>query len=75
MEGKFSGGIYEFGLDFEAVGYIDNGRNIKKEIKTHTNKYVTAIMAGSIAVPKNKSELDDFKVPEEIVQPWFVEDL
>jgi basic membrane lipoprotein Med (substrate-binding protein (PBP1-ABC) superfamily) len=75
MEGKFSGGIYEFGLDFEAVGYIDNGKKIKKEIKTHADKYVTAIMTGSIVVPKNKKDLESFIVTENIVPQWSVEEI
>ncbi len=61
LEGKFSGGVYEFGLDFEAVGYVDRCKNLKKEVRDQADRYAKAILSGEIKVPKNKTQFKDFK--------------
>jgi basic membrane protein A len=65
MEGKFEGDVYEFGLDFEAVGYSDAAGNLSNEVKSLADLYAKAIIAGDIYVPKNREEFEEFKVPEE----------
>ena len=65
MEGKFEGGIYKFGLDFEAVGYSDEAGNLSEDIKAQTDDYAAAILAGSIYVPENREQFEEFPVPEE----------
>lgn len=64
MEGKFEGAVYEFGLDFEAVGYSDNAGNLSEEIRTQADLYAEAIIAGDIYVPKNREQFEEFQVPE-----------
>lgn len=65
MEGKFSGGVYEFGLDFEAVGYEDGGKNVKKEVRAQADRFAKAILSGEIQVPKNRVQYDNFKISED----------
>ncbi|MGI6732738.1 MAG: BMP family lipoprotein [Anaerovoracaceae bacterium] len=65
MDGKFEGGVYEFGLDFEAVGYSDQADNLPEEIKSQADLYAKAIIAGDIYVPKNREQFEEFEVPED----------
>lgn len=64
-ENDFDGGIYEFGLDFEAVGYSDGAGNLPEEIRQQADAYASAILAGDIYVPKDRGEFEGFVVPEE----------
>lgn len=64
-EGDFEGGLFEFGLDFEAVGYIDGAGNLPDEIKGQADAYAAAILAGDIYVPGDRGEFEGFEVPEE----------
>lgn len=64
MEGKFHSGAYEFGLDFEAVGYTDNSGSLTKETRKLVNKFVSEVLLGNILVPKNKTEFSNFQVPD-----------
>ena len=54
MEGQFKGGVYEFGLEFEAVGFVDGADNLPEEIKKQAEDYAEAIIAGKILVPKDR---------------------
>ena len=63
MEDDFDGGIYEFGLDFEAVGYIDNSKNLTVDITNQLKAYENAILAGDIYVPKTREDFEQFTVP------------
>ncbi len=64
MEGDFSGGVLELGLDFEAVGYSDEAEKLAPEIRSEANAYIKAISAGDIYVPGTRSEFEEFVVPE-----------
>ncbi|MGI6727409.1 MAG: BMP family lipoprotein [Anaerovoracaceae bacterium] len=65
VEGKFEGRVYQFGLDFEAVGYIDGAKNLPEDIVLQVDAYKAAILATDIYVPKNRSDFEEFEVPEE----------
>ncbi len=67
MEGTFKGGIYKFGLDFEAVGYSDEAGNLSPEVKALADKYASAILAGNLYVPENREQFEEFQVPEDIL--------
>ncbi|GAB1475599.1 BMP family ABC transporter substrate-binding protein [Bacillota bacterium] len=64
MEGKFLMGSYNFGLDFEAVGYSDCNGKLDKETKARTDAFAAAVLSGSIIVPKNHREFSSFKIPD-----------
>ena len=64
MEGSFLSGAYDFGLDFEAVGYLDSDGNIDDEIKARADEFAAAILEGNIIVPKTRQEFNNFKIPE-----------
>lgn len=63
MNDDFEGGIYEFGLDFEAVGYVDSSENLSADIIKQVKAYEAAILAGDIYVPKTKEDFEEFTVP------------
>lgn len=65
LEGDFEGGIHEFGLDYEAVGYTDEANNLSKTVREQADAYAAAILSGDIYVPKNEPEFEDFTVPDE----------
>ncbi len=65
MEGQFKGGVYEFGLEFEAVGFVDGADNLPEEIKKQAEDYAEAIIAGKILVPKDRGGFEGFTVPED----------
>lgn len=65
QEGDFEGGVYDFGLDFEAVGYRDSRNNLPEEVEALANAYGKAVAAGDIYVPKNRADFENFTVPEE----------
>ncbi len=67
LDGKFEGGVYKFGLDFEAVGYSDEAENLTEETKAQADLYAAAILAEDIFVPENREQFEEFKVPD-IVQ-------
>lgn len=56
MENKFKGGIYRFGLDFEAVGYTDENGNLTKEFKKEVDGFAKDILLGNLVVPRNRKE-------------------
>ena len=64
MENDFKGGIFEFGLDFEAVGYTDEAGNLLPATAEQAKAYIKAILAGDIYVPANRSDFEAFTVPE-----------
>ncbi|MDD3349614.1 MAG: BMP family ABC transporter substrate-binding protein [Eubacteriales bacterium] len=64
MEGDFEGGVFELGLDFEAVGYTDEEERLLPETASQAKAYIKAISAGDIYVPSNRSEFEEFVVPE-----------
>ncbi len=59
MDGEFEGGVYEFGLDFEAVGYSDEAGNLTEEMRLTADGYAAAILAGDIYVPENREEFEE----------------
>lgn len=63
MEDDFKGGIFEFGLDFEAVGYTDEAGNLPPVTEEQAKAYIKAILAGDIYVPANRSDFEAFTVP------------
>lgn len=64
LDGEFEGGVYRFGLDFEAVGYSDKAGNLTEEAKAQADFYAAAILAGDIYVPENREQFEEFKVPD-----------
>ncbi len=64
-EDRFKGGVYNFGIDFDAVGYVDSVKNLPKDVAALVNAYKALIAAGDIDVPKNKADFEGFSVPEE----------
>ena len=64
MENDFKGGIFEFGLDFEVVGYTDEAGNLPPATAEQAKAYIKAILAGDIYVPANRSDFEAFAVPE-----------
>ncbi|MDD2216687.1 MAG: BMP family ABC transporter substrate-binding protein [Eubacteriales bacterium] len=63
MEDDFDGGVYEFGLDFQAVGYIDSYENLTVDVTNQLKAYEAAILAGDIYVPKTREDFEEFTVP------------
>ncbi len=64
-EDRFKGGVYDFGIDFDAVGYVDSVKKLPKEVISLANAYKALIAAGDIDVPKNRADFESFNVPEE----------
>lgn len=64
LEGEFEGGIHEFGLDYEAVGYSDDAGNLPEEIVDQVDAYAASILSGDLYVPKNQAEFESFSIPE-----------
>lgn len=63
----FNGGAANaliLGLKEEGVGYSDNGKNVAADVAAVADKYKTAIIDGTIAVPTTKDELQAFKPVE-----------
>ena len=64
LEEEFEGGVHEFGLDYEAIGYSDDAGNLPEEIVDQVDAYAAAILSGDLYVPKNQAEFESFTIPE-----------
>ncbi|RLD17892.1 MAG: BMP family ABC transporter substrate-binding protein [Caldiserica bacterium] len=65
LEGKFKGGVYEFGLKENGVGYVydENNKNlIPEEVIRKVEKIKEKIIKGEIKVPKTREELKKWKI-------------
>lgn len=63
IDGKFEGGVKEFKIANDGVGYSDKAGNLTQELKDAAEKYKTAIKDGKFTVPQTEEEFNAFVVP------------
>ncbi|MBV1759229.1 MAG: BMP family ABC transporter substrate-binding protein [Dethiosulfatibacter sp.] len=60
LEGSFVGGNMEYGLEEDAVGYMDGAGNVSNLIAESAELYKSKIISGEIIVPYDETTYDEF---------------
>lgn len=60
LDGNFEGGNMEYGLEEDAVGYLDGAGNVSNQLEESADLYKSKIISGAIVVPYDEVTYEEF---------------